>query len=368
MGDCPDALAGKNIVFLGRLAALRRRQAEHALALRGGLVRRGLTRRSHLLVVGRAAYDLLEHGRLEHKLAQAERFGVSCISESEFLRLAGLAAPAAPEARPVSVAELQRQSGLDAQTLRLLALFDVIAPQQEACRFRDLVAAREVARLLREGVTLAEVLQGAAVLTQRRGGDLAASRLVRLRPDSLGLRLGDALAELDGQMLLPLDEEAAACEQPFEEAEQAEAEGDLARAERLYGRCAQADPADPTVRFNLANVLRQQGRERDAELHYRMAVELDPGFAEAWYNLAYLVGERERPDLAEAYLERALAAAPDFADAIYNMAHLRYERGDFAGAIDAWERYLRYDRDSEWARKARAGLALCRQGLRAGRA
>jgi Flp pilus assembly protein TadD len=367
MGDGAATFAGKNVVFLGRLVAVRRRQAEHAVLALGGLVRRGLTRRTDLLVVGRAAYELLAHGRLEHKLAQAERFGVACLSEADFLRLAGLAAAAAPEPRPISLAELQRQTSLDAATVRLLALFDVLSPHDDACRFRDLVAAREIARLLRDGATLGEVLQGATVLTPRLGDHLAGTRLVRLRPDSLGVRLGDTLAELDGQMLLPLEEDAGGADQPFEQAEQAEAEGDLAQAERLYARCAQSAPDDPTVQFNLANVLRQQGREREAELHYRMAVELDQRFAEAWYNLAYIVGERGRQDLAEEYLGRALQADPDFADAIYNMAHLRYERGDFAAAIEGWERYLRYDRDSDWAKKARAGLTLCRQRMRATR-
>lgn len=366
MAETGAAFAGKNVVFVGRLATVPRRQAEHAVTSQGGVVRRGLTRRADLLVVGRAAHDLLALGRLEHKLAQADRFGVACLSEGAFLRLAGLAAPAEPEARPLSLADLRKQTGLDAETLRLLALFDVIAPVGDACRFRDLVAAREVARLLKEGMALADLVQGAAALTRHSGGDLAAARLVRLRPDSLGLRLGESLAELDGQMLLPLDEDEPAGAEPlFEEAEQAEAAGDLALAARLYARCAKANPDDPTVQFNLANVLRQQDRLPEAELHYRLAIDLDPGFAEAWYNLAYIVGERGRADLAEDYLARALAADPDFADAIYNLAHLRFERGDLPGAIEGWERYLTYDRDSDWAKKARAGLTLCRQRLRA---
>src|SRR5690606_16779943 len=180
---------------------------------------RGLTRRADLLVVGRAAHELLAHGRLEHKLAEAERFGVPCVSEGAFLRLAGLAPALAPEARPLSLADVQRQTGLDPYTLKLLALFDVIVPELDACRFRDLIAAREVARLLKEGATVPEILAGVVVLTQRTGGDLAANRLVRLRPDSLGLRVGAALADLDGQMLLPLEEETGIGESSFDEAE-----------------------------------------------------------------------------------------------------------------------------------------------------
>jgi tetratricopeptide (TPR) repeat protein len=359
------ALTGKTVVFVGRLVAVPRRQAERAVAAQGGQVRRGLTRRTDLLVIGRSTDGRLSLAQLEDRLAQAERFGAACLSEGTFLRMVDLATAPAPEQRPVSLADVQKQTGLDAATVRLLGLFDIVVPEAERCRFRDLVAAREVARLLRDGSSLEEILHGAATLTRITGGDLAGAKLVRLGPAGLGLRLGTAVADLDGQMRLPIGEPEPELDTLFAEAEAAEAAGDLAGAERLYERCAAATPDDPTIQFNLANVLRAAGRPQEAELRYRMATQLDPRFAEAWYNLAHVMADRHRTSDAERCLEQAVASDPGFGDALFNLAQLRYERDDFAGAAQAWESYLAEDRDSTWARRARAGLALCRQRLRA---
>jgi tetratricopeptide (TPR) repeat protein len=359
------ALAGKTVVFLGRLMGVPRRQAERAVAEQGGQIRRGLTRRTDLLVLGRGLDDRLGLAQLEDKLAQAERFGATVSSEGTFLRSVGLAAAAADEARPLGLADLQKQTGLDAATVRLLALFDVIAPEDGRCRFRDLVAAREVARLMKDGSMLEEILQSAAALNRFSGGDLSGARLVRLGPSGLGLKLGTAVADLDGQMRLPIGEPGPDLESLFAEAEAAEGARDLAAAERLYEHCAAASPDDPTIQFNLANVLRAQKRPQEAELRYRLATQLDPRFAEAWYNLAHVLADRGRAGDAERCLEQAVANDAGFGDALYNLAQLRFDRGDFAGAADAWERYLAEDRQSTWAKRARAGLALCRQHLRA---
>ena len=55
------------------------------------------------------------------------------------------------------------------------------------------------------------------------------------------------------------------------------------------------------------------------------------------------------------------AADPDYADPLYNLAQLEFEAGAFGRARDLWQRYLTLDPDSEWARNARRGLALCQR-------
>jgi tetratricopeptide (TPR) repeat protein len=364
MAEEEAPLAGKTVVFAGALGLVARREAGRAVAAHGGQLRRGLTRRTDILVVGQGATGPAALGQLELKLAQADRFGAACIGEAAFLRLVRLAPPPPDEPRPHLLEELQKQTGVDPATLRLLGLFDLVMPVEGRYRFRDLVTAREVARLLREGSTLADILSS-ATLMQSRGGDLAGMRLVRLAAGGLGVRVGEGLADLDGQMQLPIAETGPDLDALFEAAEAAEAAGDLAQAERLYAACAAASPDDPTVQFNLANVLRGRRQGPEAELRYRRAVALDPRFAEAWYNLAHVMSERGRADLAERYLGQAVEADPAFGDALYNLAQLRFERDDFAGAMAAWQLYLSQDRDSAWARKARAGLALCRQHLKA---
>jgi len=242
----------------------------------------------------------------------------------------------------------------------------VIQPQDGACSFRDLVAAREVVRLTGAGFGLAEIIASAVDLGGGRGaGDdhpLARLKLVCDEQGLLARRIGDRFAELDGQMRLPLVNPGnPSVDEVFEAAEEAEQQGDLARAEALYRRCTSLDRRDPIAPFNLANVLREQGRRTEAKSYLHAAITIDPTFADGWYNLALLLEAEGRRDLARDHLERASAADPDYADPLFCLAKLRFEAGDLAAAAQLWQRYLKLDPDSEWSRLARKGLTLCRR-------
>ena len=180
----------------------------------------------------------------------------------------------------------------------------------------------------------------------------------------MAVALGDGLAELDGQMRLALAEDGNPTrEELLDAAERAEDAGQLERAERCYRRCVAIDGSDPIALFNLANVVRERGRGKEARLHLERALGLDPGYGEAWYNLADLAeaeGDRAR---ARSCLGEALAIDPDFADALFNLARLHYRDGAFAEALPLFERYLELDAASEWSRAARDHLAVCRRAL-----
>jgi tetratricopeptide (TPR) repeat protein len=249
---------------------------------------------------------------------------------------------------------------------RLLELFEVIQPQDGALSFRDLIAAREVARLTAAGLGVAEII---ASVVDLGGGTkacedhpLARLKLVCDEQGHLARRIGNRFAELDGQMRLPLANPGnPSVDEVFEAAEEAEQRGDLVRAEGLYRRCARLDPSDPIAPFNLANVLREQGRRGEAKSYLQLATVIDPALADGWYNLALLVEAEGQKGLARAHLERAIAADPDYADPLYWLAKLHFEAGELAAAAQLWQRYLRLDPDSEWSRLARKGLMLCRR-------
>lgn len=144
------------------------------------------------------------------------------------------------------------EAGLDINTVRLLALLDVIEPADGACGFRDLIAAREVARLGGEGVLLADILASLHVLWLRdhseAGPHLARVKLTRSEVGGLVMKLGAAAADLDGRLRLPMGEgEEPRIDDLFAAAETAEKEGDLDRAEVLYRRCLDIDRSDPTI-------------------------------------------------------------------------------------------------------------------------
>jgi tetratricopeptide (TPR) repeat protein len=104
----------------------------------------------------------------------------------------------------------------------------------------------------------------------------------------------------------------------------------------------------------------------EAEAAYRKAAKSDPRFAEAWYNLADILDDKGRVKDAVNCLRRALEAAPDYADAAFNLATLLQRLERHAEAADYWRRYLRADNDSPWAARARRALKYCEMVGRAG--
>ncbi len=362
-------LAGKTVVFLGKLDAMPRHMAASYAEERGAVVRRGVTRRTDVLVVGHGAYTLLEAGKLDARLNAAAQTGAFCVSENTFLRSVGLLDPVPSEQRSLSMDDLESKSDLTLTDLQIMALFDLIESREGQFGFRDLVSAKEVARLLwEEGATLREILQSVSVIRQygdsAEGQHLARTKLVKLLEGPLGIRVGGFVADLHGQLRLSLTSpDSPSVDALFEAAEQAEEDGDLDTAEALYRRCADLDKSDPTALFNLANVLRENGHHKEAEIFLRKAVGIDAGFPEAWYNLADVVDTAGRREEAVECLQRAVAADPEYADALYNIARFRYEAGEFAEAAGHWERYVALDPNSEWGRKARDGLTVCRQRL-----
>jgi tetratricopeptide (TPR) repeat protein len=356
-------LAGK-ISIIGRLSAPLAIVARE-VAARGGAIQRGLSRQTGVVVVARSSARQLAGGRLQAKIARAERQGAQCISETTFLRALGLLPAATPIVGAIGLGALADKAGLEPEVVRLLALLDLIEPQGGQCSFRDLVSAREVARLLREGLDLPAILATAERVARRsvaQDHPLTRLKLVGEGPGQVARWIGGALGELDGQMRLPLPRtDNPSIDELFENAEEAEQAGDLALAEALYRRCIALDRDDPIALFNLANVLCAQDGRAAAKLCLQLAVAVDPGLAEAWYNLALLQDAEGDKVAARASFERAIAADPDYADPLYNLAHLEFEAGAFARARELWQRYLTHDPDSEWSRNARRGLALCQR-------
>lgn len=356
-------LTGAAVGVVGRFDRVPRTRLSNEIERRGGKITRRLGSASGL-VIGHGAYSRIDGGPLDAMLHLARERGCWCLSERSFLRRLGLIPPAAGIHRTLSLAELAHRSESSEETLRLLALFDIIEDHEARFEFRDLLVARNVQWLLDAGVKLARIV-AAALAVQRQAADpriLASGRLVK-RPDgALAFQVGRHLADGDGQLHLPLDHhDHPTAEQLFALAEEAEDDERWADAEALYRRLLLLDPRDVVSRFNLSNTLREQGRTVEAERLLREVITLDPGFAEAWYNLALLVedGEGGR-SAAQCYLERAIAIDASYADAIYNLARLRLLEGAPTAAAALYERYLAFDRTSRYAARARRVLSLCR--------
>jgi len=119
----------------------------------------------------------------------------------------------------------------------------------------------------------------------------------------------------------------------------------LDEAERCCHRALnfKADYADPS--FKLGTIYFQQGRMEDAEKAFRKVLEVAPGYPLAGHYLAMVLARTNRLDNALEVCE--MAATPpgetELPSLAWNeMAFHRYERGEYAEAIRAYEKALTF--------------------------
>ena len=119
--------------------------------------------------------------------------------------------------------------------------------------------------------------------------------------------------------------------------------GQYVEAEAAYRKAIELYPLFTTAKINLASMLVNLGRSRDAIVLLEDATEENPFYAQAFYNLgvAYRKNERNRESL-EAY-EAAIALQPAFVAARINAGILYAERRKIDLAIEQFTEVLRYD-------------------------
>ena len=363
------ALAGETLFLVGRIQGLTRRRLDMLVRVREGKLATRPGRTITLIAFGHSAVDrALDDGRVS--LPPGLPATAALISENVLRRQLGLLAPPKEVDRSMGRAEIERLSGLSPNLVSCLVLFDVLEPVDDRFAWGDLVAAREAARLLKRGVAIGNVLE-ASVALRRRGGTLAEARLAEGPSGELLREVGGQLAELSGQLTMPLSfgfaregqQKPRSVDDLLAEAEEAEAAGDHVTAESLYTTAMRADTADPVLPFNLGNVFQAQGRGPEAKVAWQIAVARDPAFAEAWYNLALAAEDEQQTDLAIAEYRRAVKAQPDWGDAHFNLALLltKVERCD--EALAAWERFLEVEPSGKHAATAQKAIALCRMKI-----
>jgi tetratricopeptide (TPR) repeat protein len=347
-------LQGRSLALYGRFSPGARDRLQQQIAARGGLVSRDLTRRSDLLIVGGAAFALIDSGALPVRLKTAGSRAVPVLGERAF---AAALAGEAPAAATLPLATALAQAGLAREDAELMAAFDLIAIDGEACRFGDAGAMRTAAELLAQGRSRGDVLR---ILTRARDLSPQGRRRIVLTPSGEpALQWLEGLTTLEGQALLPFDEAHASLEDLFEAAAVAEAAGEPDLAARLYDMCARADRSDPIAPYNLANIRLAQQAWDQAALAYQQALARDRGFIEARYNLAQALEAAGKTEAAQAELARVLESDPTHSDAVFNLAQLTMKAGDMETARSLYERYLALDPPDDWAATARKAILYC---------
>jgi tetratricopeptide (TPR) repeat protein len=349
----------RTVGFTGRLASMKREEAFALVRKSGGTPRRGLTKKTNVLVVGQLGWPLLPDGQPSKCLSLAKTYGIAIASEQRFLEWAGRAVPD-EQVKTYLAGQIAALSGLPLDVIEQLTAFGLLDCREERYGFRDLTAARQLSELLGSGVSLSTITKSLHEI-RKWLPDAALSNL-RLYPASSDAILVEHMkgrTDQRGQFVLLVDELRDDADKLFEAAQAAEEAKDVETAERLYRKVMRIDPGDPAAAFNLGNLLRSAGRKVEAEAAYRAATKADPGFAEAWYNLADVLDEQTQAGKAIGCLKRAVDAEPDYADAIFNLG-LLHQRGEkHAEAAAYWRRYLALDSESSWASRAKRALKLC---------
>jgi tetratricopeptide (TPR) repeat protein len=355
-----DGSALKSLVaFTGRLACMTRAEAFGVVRRRGGTPSPEVTKRTKVLVVGELGWPLLDDGRPSNKLSRATEYGIPVVSERRFLEWIGKAVPDSVQ-KTYSADQLASLSKMSIGMIGELAQLSLLDERDGRFGFRDLASARQIAKLLNDGVRLSEIIRAVSEIRKwLPDTGLAAVRLHAGALSDLQVEQSGGRTDRYGQFVLAVDDSRDDPDDLFDRAHAAEQMGNVAEAERLYRLLMKSDPTDASAPFNLGNMLRTADRTVEAEAALRAATRANPAFAEAWYNLADLLDNQGRSEPAIECLRKALVVAPDYIDAMFNLALLLQRKGAYAEAADYWRQYLASDRASEWAARARRSLKFC---------
>jgi tetratricopeptide (TPR) repeat protein len=349
---------GESYGVIGALKAFPLRLAAKRVNALGGRLHRSITRGTTTVVFGRTLLSRQNEAEIEHRVELAREANVHLLSENGFLRVLGSLAKTPPA--NISRQSMLDQSRLGSEVLDLLTLFDAFEHHAEPYSFRDVILAKKYAGLVATGASWSAIARSVHQIGPV--GSLTALTL-QTGENKILARDSHSLAELDGQRLLPLPEAVDEAEDYFGLAENAEAAELFAEAATLYGHCSSIDNTDATSAFNLGNCLRKVDDFDGAMLAYVTALKRDPLFIEAWFNLGGVLRDVGKIEAAREHLSKAAALDPSYADAIYNLGALEYDAGDLAAAREWWKKYLVLDDDSDWARRARAGIGLANRML-----
>src|SRR5437762_809049 len=138
--ETSPSLFQRSVAFTGRLASMTREQAFALVRDKGGAPRRGVTRKTSILVIGELGWPLLGDGRPSKSLSIAHSYGIAVASERRFLEWAEKAMPNA-QAKAYSAAQISSLSGLSLEVIDRLTAFGLLDRRDDHYGFRDLSAA-----------------------------------------------------------------------------------------------------------------------------------------------------------------------------------------------------------------------------------
>jgi len=278
-----------------------------------------------------------------------------------------------PEPASLSTADVARLLGVPVARVRAFVRAGWCAPERRgralAFSFRDLVVLRAASSLHAARVPAVRVKRALRALARELGADRQLSGLriaadgtrvvvhedgARFEPESGQLLLDfslDALAHAAARVTRaevvprrqPRDDPRTLAERAFAEALALE-ERDPAAAMRAYRRALARDASFSDAAINLARLVHDAGRAREAVALYHAALAHAPSDAELHYNLALALEDARGAAAAIHHYEHALALDPSFADAHWNLAGLLEAAGRKQDALRHYRAYEKLTR------------------------
>lgn len=110
---------------------------------------------------------------------------------------------------------------------------------------------------------------------------------------------------------------------------------------QAYRDILKADPKNARVATDLANRLYDAGRYAEAVTYYQQAFANDPKNVLVSTDMATAMFYVGRTDEALAQFDKSLAIDPTHAQTLFNLGIVKSQgKGDYAGAVKAWEKLL----------------------------
>jgi len=352
----------QTVYFLGKLSGATHKEAAEVVRLAGGKVASRLTGNVDLIIVGdenilKQDWNLW-NDQLDANTREAFEAGtLTIISETHFWEKYGSGKYVHQEAEPSQTlytpSMLVKLTGLPMPVLRKLQREGLIVPVQQVFRLcyfdkEVILPLKMMQNMLEAGFSVSSAIKHLHKVGRHTPASLSS---VRIEGKNLIFTAEEGCVDQNGQRFFAFAE-TEQTQQPetscplaildsifapdtsvndpvvlCEAAYELETMGNLQGAADLYRAALAAGGANPSINFQLAEVLYRHGDLSAACERYFSAIELDENFVEARANLGGVLAELGRDDIAEAAFRGALKLHPDYAEVRLHLGMLLKRQG-----------------------------------------
>lgn len=347
---------GRNVYFYGKLAGSNRRDAQVAAKAEGARIAKQLDETVDMVVLGEAELLASDWTFLNESLDEATRTAfeegrLKIVTESQFWENFIEKHEPGNEPPAYTPAMLAELVGVGVATIRLWHRRGFIVPVKMVRKlpyfgFQEVLTAKVLRDLISSGLspaTISDRIESLRRIVPNVDRPLAQLAVI-VEGKNLLVRQNGVLVDQRGQQRFDFDtgEELYSFTEPdpepvdpflqgidraftpsgesiYETAIALEESGRFEEALDTYRAVLLSGLSDPSVHFQMAELLYRLGDLSAARERYFMAIELDEDYVEARANLGCVLAEQGRLDLAVEAFRGALEYHPDYADVHYHL-------------------------------------------------